>query len=254
MDPITVQQLIDLNHQFYQTFAVQFAATRQRLQPGVQRVLKGLADHARILDLGCGNGEVWRYLSKMSRSCQYVGLDSSAELLAIARQAAADHNHNPSKSLSGASSSSIAHFFERDLSDPDWDADLPEASFEVILAFAVLHHLPGKQLHKQLLVKVHRLLSPGGCFYFSVWQFLNSPRLKARIQEWERAGLSSSQVEPGDYLLDWRQGGSGIRYVHHFSQDELAKLADECGYRVSDAFFSDGEGGKLGLYQWWERV
>ena len=212
-------------------------------------MLRGFADSPRILDLGCGNGEVWRFLSKTGKPCQYMGLDFSPELLGIARQTASH-----SEQQRGSDISSSAVFWERNLSSPDWDDDLPEASFEIVLAFAVLHHLPGNLLRKQFLTKVHRLLAPGRKFYFSVWQFLNSPRLKARIQEWEQVGLSASQVEPGDYLLDWRQGGTGFRYVHHFSQDELGKFAEECGYRISDTYLSDGEGGKLSLYQLWERV
>ena len=36
-------QLINLNRTFYQTFAQQFSATRQRLQPGVLRVLDSIS-------------------------------------------------------------------------------------------------------------------------------------------------------------------------------------------------------------------
>jgi hypothetical protein len=35
----TVNRLIQLNDQFYQTFALQFSLTRQRLQPGVHKIL-----------------------------------------------------------------------------------------------------------------------------------------------------------------------------------------------------------------------
>ncbi len=59
-------------------------------------------------------------------------------------------------------------------------------------------------------------------------------------------------MDPGDYLLDWRRGGEGLRYVHHFSPEELAELAAETGFRVLETFWSDGEGGNLGLYQVWE--
>ena len=83
---------------------------------------------------------------------------------------------------------------------------------------------------------------------------MNSEKLKDRIQPWEDAGLSPEEVEPGDYLLDWRSGGLGLRYAHHFSAQELSQLAAETGFRLVESFFSDGEGGRLGLYQVWERV
>jgi hypothetical protein len=94
-------------------------------------------------------------------------------------------------------------------------------------------------------------LSPGGKFIFSVWQFLNSPRLSKRIQAWSDIGLSASQVEQGDYLLDWRLGGHGLRYVHHFAADELERLASRCGFYRIEAFLSDGKGSNLSLYQTW---
>jgi len=83
---------------------------------------------------------------------------------------------------------------------------------------------------------------------------LNSDKLKARIQPWERIDLSAADVDPGDALLDWRSGGNGLRYVHHFSEQELSDLAAECGFRVVESFLSDGAGGRLGLYQTWEGI
>jgi hypothetical protein len=88
----------------------------------------------------------------------------------------------------------------------------------------------------------------------SEWQFLNSPRLAARIQPWELAELSADEIDPGDYLLDWRRGGLGFRYVHSFSQAELAELAAETGFKIIETYSSDGETGNLGLYQIWKRV
>ena len=61
-------------------------------------------------------------------------------------------------------------------------------------------------------------------------------------------------VEAHDYLLDWRSGGKGLRYVHHFEERELAELAKASGFRIMDTFYSDGEKGNLGLYQVWKPV
>jgi hypothetical protein len=155
--------------------------------------------------------------------------------------------------LEHASAGQPAHFrfLQADLSSPGWDAALSGVHHDAVLAFAVLHHLPGVDLRFQVLRKVRALLLPGGRFIHSEWQFLNSPRLKARLQPWESIGLSQADVEPGDYLLDWRQGGYGLRYVHHFSEPELGELAEGAGFRIIDSFLSDGENGRLGLYQVW---
>lgn len=241
MNTETFQKLLELNRQFYQTFAEQFSATRQRIQPGVRRVLARLPSDARILDLGCGNGELWRELKQAGFRGLYVGLDFSRELLseAVERQ-----DGEPPEAV----------FLQVDLSQPGWRAELPRQTFDYVLAFAVLHHLPGISVRRRVMESVHNLFDEEGRFIHSEWQFLNSRRLRERIQPWEQIGLEAEDVDPGDYLLDWRSGGRGLRYVHHFDLVELGELAEQTGFQVIDSFLSDGEGGQLGLYQEWKPV
>ncbi|MFZ2097835.1 MAG: class I SAM-dependent methyltransferase [Anaerolineales bacterium] len=235
VNPTTISRLLDLNRQFYQTFALPFSSTRLRLQPGVQRILESISPTENLLDLGCGNGELARRLVKNGYKGNYTGLDFSSALLEQAK--------------TGLPSN--FRFLQADLSAKDWDAPVSANHYATILAFAVLHHLPGEDLRFQVLSKVRSLLSPGGRFTHSEWLFLNSPRLVARIQPWEAIGLSAIDVDPGDYLLDWRQGGTGLRYVHHFSEHELAQLAEATSFEITGSFLSDGKNGRLGLYQVW---
>jgi len=239
-----VEQLLALNHQFYQTFALQFSATRLHLQPGVQYLLAKFPSNANILDLGCGNGELAVTLENSNFKGQYIGCDISANLLNIAK--------------SRVQTEYQYQFLLVDLAAPGWEALLPELSYNLILCFAVLHHLPGMILRRQFLSTIHHLLinnsEKQSAFVFSVWQFLNSPRLRSRIIPWSSIGLNDDDVDIGDYLLDWRQGGQGFRYVHHFSEAELQTLANETGFSVRHSFYSDGQGGKLGLYQVWEAM
>jgi tRNA (uracil-5-)-methyltransferase TRM9 len=236
VNPTTLSRLLELNRRFYQTFAVQFSATRQRLQPGVKRVLEQIKPTEKLLDLGCGNGELARQLTRRGYTGLYTGLDFSSALL---EQACADQPTN-------------FHFLQADLSSTDWDAPLQGGQYDIVMAFAVLHHLPGLELRIQVLHKVKSLLRHGDRFIHSEWQFLNSPRLRTRVQPWETIGLSASDVDPDDYLLDWRRGGQGLRYVHHFSEGELERLAEAAGFKVIQSFLSDGENGRLGLYQVWQ--
>ena len=257
----TTKQLVELNRQFYQTFGRQFSSTRQRLQPGVQRILERMPIQANILDLGCGNGELWRALARRGYRGHYIGLDFSLQMLA---EASMQNNPQFNASISSVEESSAHEFFtstsiggratfrQADLSIFEWDEGLQPGSFAVVLAFAVLHHLPGESLRLQVLNKVRRLLTPSGDFYHSEWQFLNSERLRNRIQDWSKAGLSEDQIDPGDYLLDWRHDGHGLRYVHHFDKNELTELAHKSCFQVTETFLSDGEGGRLGIYQRWE--
>ncbi len=237
MNPTTISRLLDLNRQFYQTFALPFSATRHRLQPGVMSILDQISPADDLLDLGCGNGELAHELARCGHAGAYLGLDFSPALLGEAQ----------------VGQPSNFRFILADLSAADWDAQLSGSQFDVILAFAVLHHLPGIEMRLQLLRKARLLLGPTGRFIHSEWQFLNSRRLASRIQPWgENIGIAAREVDPGDYLLDWRHGGHGLRYVHLFSAPELADLAGQAGFSVAQSFLSDGETHNLGLYQVWK--
>ena len=239
MNASTTARLIELNREFYTRFGDSFSATRHRIQPGVRRVLGGLKGDESILDLGCGNGELARQLAKRGHRGSYLGVDFSLPLL---RDAEAQPE--------GFS----ARFMEVDLTKLSaFGSQLSiKGGWSLITAFAVLHHIPSMELRLEILRVVNELLTEDGLFIHSNWQFLNSEKLKARIQPWEAVDLSDSQADVGDYLLDWRSGGTGLRYVHHFDERELDELAAASHFQVIDTFYSDGETGNLGLYQVWK--
>jgi SAM-dependent methyltransferase len=235
MDEQIVERLLRLNREFYQTFAKPFIETRKRLQPGVLRILEDLDLEESILDLGCGSGELARELARRGHRGRYVGLDMSEDLLA----AAVDDQPHPG-----------ATFVLADLADAGWHADL-SSPFERIFAFAVLHHIPGDALRLRLVREMRELLAPQSSVKLSVWDFLASERLRARVVDWDAVGLRWEDVDRSDYLLDWRRGGHGLRYVHHFTEAALDDLAARGGFSVERTYRSDGEGGRLGLYQVW---
>ena len=238
MNSGTAERLIDINRDFYSRFGDAFSATRRRIQPGVRRVLGTLKGDESILDLGCGNGEFARELAKRGHRGPYLGLDFSLPLLR-------DAEPQPE----GFS----ARFMEADLTRLSANPPLMEhGKWNAVTAFAVLHHIPSEAIRLNLLRTVRDLLTVDGQFIHSNWQFLNSEKLKARIKPWGDVQLQTSDVDAGDYLLDWRSGGQGLRYVHHFTESELSSLAGQTGFEVTDTFYSDGENGDLGLYQVWK--
>lgn len=266
MNADVAQRLIALNRQFYTDFGKSFSATRGRVQPGVRRVLDSLNGDESILDLGCGNGELARTLAQRGHHGSYLGLDFSLQLLSdvkflpegfraefreadltshwdvIARSGATKQSHGAGEHEI-ATTPSVPHASSRQGND----------RFDLTFAFAVLHHIPSQRIRSDILKKVHELLSENGRFIHSNWQFLKSPRLRSRIRSWGEAGLTEADIDPGDYLLDWRAGGEGLRYVHHFSEGELSGLARSSGFQVVETFYSDGKEGNLSLYQTWQK-
>ncbi len=237
MNSSTSARLIELNRDFYTRFGDSFSATRQRIQPGVRRVLETLKGDENILDLGCGNGELARVLAQRGHRGSYLGVDFSLPLLRDAESIPEGFS---------------ATFQQADLTALENSSFIiHHSSFDIVFSFAALHHIPSRELRLNILRTVHQLLKPDGFFIHSNWQFLNSEKLKARIQPWDVAAISESEVDAGDYLLDWRSGGAGLRYVHHYNEVELKELAEETGFHIQDVFYSDGETGNLGLYQVW---
>jgi hypothetical protein len=122
----------------------------------------------------------------------------------------------------------------------------------VVTAFAVLHHIPGHTLRLSLLQEARGWLQPHGRLILSNWQFSTSPRMQARIVPWSALGMAADDVDTGDYLIDWRRGAPGVRYVHEFHHEELTALAAQSGFEVTASFLADGADGRSGLYQTWQ--
>lgn len=236
MDGKTVQRLLALNRQFYDEFADSFAESRGFEQPGLRRALDFLPAAGRLLDVGCGNGRLAHVLESAGRSVEYLGIDSSARLLEIARRQAA--------SLRPVQ----AEFLIIDITTAAWSSMLPAGRFQAIAMLALLHHLPGWQTRCDVLTALHNLLDAHGTVVVSAWQFMNEARLQRKVVPWSAIGLRDEQVESGDVLLDWRRGGSGLRYCHLVSEAELAALAQAAGLVLTDVYYADGRSQNLNLF------
>lgn len=229
--------MLELNRAFYQRFATAFAETRGRPQPGVLECLSPLGLRESLLDLGCGNGNLAAALADRGHEGLYVGLDFSVQLLEAARSSV----EHPS-----------ATFEKADLAEPGWSEGLG-SPFDWICLLAVAHHIPGGRRRQRLAREAAAQLRPGGRLLVSVWNFMEEPHLAERVVPWSEADLSEGQVDPGDYLLDWRRGGRGLRYVHLFSPEELAALAGSAGLDLVETRFAGGDSGRLNLLQVWRR-
>jgi len=236
MNSVTAERLLAINREFYNRFGDQFSATRQRLQPGVKKILETIQADDSVLDLGCGNGHFLRELIRRGHQAALLGVDFSLPLLR-------DAESTPGVLFRAVDLLQLSVVSEQLLITDNWS---------LITAFATLHHIPSTEMRLDILRTVRKLMKPDGRFILSNWQFLNSAKLKSRIQAWDKVGINEDDLDEGDYLLDWRSGGEGLRYAHHFSAEELLGLANQAEMRVTDSFSSDGESGNLGLYQVWE--
>ena len=157
-------------------------------------MIQGLPVGGRLLDIGCGSGALALELDRLWITGSYLGLDFSAELLMEARTA-----------LRAATPGGVdIRFAQADLTDAEWVDGIAGFPVDVVLAFAVLHHLPDAEVRLRVLRQVNELLPEGGVFIHSEWQFQHSDKLMARRVPWESIGIDEAQLDAGDTLLDWR--------------------------------------------------
>ncbi len=232
--PKTVKQLAAINQSFYERFAVPFAESRSGRRTQLDWVVRRIPDGARVLDVGCGAGDLAERLEREGRAVHYVGIDGSRELVQIALNRCA-HFRRVTFDMIVA-----------DLMKPDWHRLLPQpgtatydCEYDIALALAVLHHLPGRENRERVLNTVATLIRPGGQLVMTNWQFLAHERMRKKIIPWATVGLAESELEPGDALLHWKRGGSGSRYCHQITALEVEQLASSCGLRILEQFTAD---------------
>jgi SAM-dependent methyltransferase len=231
MNDHTRSALAELNRTFYTEFADDFARTRRGCPPGFDRILPYLSPASNVLDVGCGNARLLAFLAQRGWHGRYVGVDSSAGLLATAARYAG-----------------IGGFVRADVLDPKWPEQLGGFAPDAIACLAVLHHVPGAACRARLIADCAGLLRPGNVLILSTWQFFETPRLRERVLPWSTVGLKDNDVEPGDHLVRWGAGETGLRYCAAVNGEALCELAAAAGLAPLALFSADGHEGNLNLY------
>ena len=165
----------------------------------VRRIVRrdlDLARHGRILDLGCGTGE----LAPLFRNHEYLGLDLSRRYISYARNRFSDMRFGVSDA-----------------------AQLPlrRASHDRVLIFGVLHHMDDS-LARRVLIEVARVLRPGGLFLL-----LEDRR---EVATWNLLGRLIHSLDAGDNIRD-REGYLSLSPPKLFHPERLfAFMSGICEY------------------------
>lgn len=181
-----------------------------------------------ILDLGCGNGILGRFLLEHFPSSQGLFGDFSEPMLAAVRQNLGDHPR--------------AKVYALDFSERQWRSFLPDnIPLDVVISGFAIHHQPDRR-KQDLYQEIYDALAPGGLF-------LNLEH----VASLHRSGEDLFDALFVDYLHDFHRHKTPEisreevmqRYYQRADKIEniLAPVTDQCdwlrtiGFQEVDCFF-----------------
>jgi len=136
-----------------------------------------LPDSARILEIGCGSGNLWiKNAGRLPAGWRVILSDFSAGM-------ASEAQHN---------TKSIPHPFQFSILDAQ-AIPFPAETFEAVIANHVLPHVPNLE---KAISEIHRVLKPAACLYAATNGITHLQELYELINQFEPSIKSSSQILP----------------------------------------------------------
>jgi tRNA (cmo5U34)-methyltransferase len=183
---------------------------------------------ARILDLGCGDGVLGRFLLRSFPGASGVFIDFSDPMLDAARE--------------NLGSTPGTDILKADFSSPKWlDSVSTHKPFDIVISGFAVHHQPDER-KKEIYSEIYSILSPGGIF-------LNLEHVSSRTPEVERL-FEEYYI---DHLHDFHSSSNSATKKEEVAEgynnrpdkdeDQLADVGEQCGwlteigFRDVDCFF-----------------
>ena len=170
------------------------AASQRRLETPFLIGPRGALAGKRVLEVGCGRGVGIEILLGLG-AAHVTGFDLDPKMVALAQARVARYGDR-------------ARVFA---GDAEATFGAPDASFDAVVDYGILHHVPNWQ---KALKEIARVLKPGGMFYFedllkgliSPWParvLFDHPQAMQYYGREFRAGLEAA----GLHVQKWRQLG-----------------------------------------------
>jgi len=183
---------------------------------------------ANILDLGCGDGILGRFLMTNYPSANGVFVDFSDPMLDAARE-----------SLQNTINSTI---LKADFASPNWiDKVASHKPFDIVISGFAIHHQPDER-KRELYSEIYELLTPGGVFLNLEHVESSTPEVGQLFEEHFVDHLHNYQLK-SDPDSSREKVADAFRDRPDKDEDQLAPVETQCrwlreiGFKDVDCFF-----------------
>ena len=187
----------------------------------------------KVLDFGCGNGRMWNLVKK--EAGEYVGLDFSSQLIALADKNVKDKR---------------VKFIAGNILNPPTDL----GKFDLVLSIAVIHQVPGKEFKIWALKNLKSLLADDGYGIITVWDIKHDKKKKFIYYKYllKKILFLERNLGWGDVLIPWKNSQGEVmthRYYHAFSHREFISVIKKAGLEIiSEGYLLDKQLRRRNLY------
>lgn len=215
MDVKSARKIIKKVEKDYDAMAEGWDKSRDLPRPYQIKNAAGVKRGNKVLDIGCGNAVLYDTLAK--KSIEYTGVDISGKMLEMAKKRIGRNKRKlPVRFIKG---SIIGLPFK-------------DNQFDWVLALAVLHHLPSRELQEKAVQEIYRVLKPKGKTIVSVWN-LHSDYAEEKFKIKEQFKKKPDGWAQNDLKIPWRAapGKTIQRYLYSFDKKELFGLFKKAGFK-----------------------
>lgn len=228
----TINRILQINKEFYESVALEFDVTRQYAWEGWEYVIEEVNEEfgdksIRILDLGCGNGRFYKFIKNEYRgTCEYIGVDNNEKLLELAYKELGEKDN--------------VRFLLGDVIKTGLGKKetYQNSKYDLIVAFGIAHHIPDKYLRLNWVLEQAKLLEAGGLLAIAFWNYNKDKRFKPIVMEEKTV----KDLEDGDYFITWNN--KQIRYMHIYDEQEhenINKALEKNNIKLVKSFEADGK-------------
>jgi ubiquinone/menaquinone biosynthesis C-methylase UbiE len=210
MEKKFAEYLLEKTKADYNLIAEHFSRAREKFWPEMKFLIENYTiPGEKILDLGCGNGRLFKVLKE--KEIDYIGVDFSERLIKIAKRNFPEAKFQVTNVL---------------------DLPFPSNFFDKIFSIAVLHHIPSLKFRLQFLKEAKRVLKPKGLLILTVWDLW--PKYKKEILKFVFLKLiGKSKLDFFDIQIPWM--GMKDCYFHCFSRREFENLVKNANFKIRES-------------------